>query len=153
MREASCRDGRGRQHRDDDPRHRRIDAPAVDEEQDEQEEGRREGAGDQEEREVGGYVGSTRRAADRVGVEPDQSDQGEEGEWRLDEEDRLPAESLGEDPARRRAERRPDDPRGGPRAHRARVRAVDRSQQVERRAHEERAADRLHAPRADEDAE
>ena len=87
------------------------------------------------------------------GLEPDQSDEREEGERRLDEEDRLPTQGLRQDSARRGPQRGADHPRGRPRAHRARIRSVDRRQQVERGAHEERAAERLHAPRPHEDAE
>ena len=102
---AQSHDRRERLHRHDQSGRQRLDAPAVDEQDHEQEERCHERARNEEQ----GGVRCEVRPPDRVprGHGPDaaEDEQRDEGGRRLDEEDRLPAERLREDAARGRPER------------------------------------------------
>ena len=87
------------------------------------------------------------------GVRAAQRDQREEDDRRLDEEDRLPTQQLGEDPADRRPERGTDDSGERPDARRACLRSFSLAQEVERCADDGRACDTLKRATCDEHTE
>ena len=76
-----------------------------------------------------------------------------ESERHLHEEDRPPAEQLGQDAARARPERRAEDARCHPDARRARTATRRLGKEIERGDDDERRSDRLDAARGDEQLE
>ena len=79
--------------------------------------------------------------------------QPERGHGRLRDEDRAPAERLRQDAAERRAEREPERPREDPDPRTIRRRAGKRAEHRERTREEQRGADALHGPGADQKPE
>ena len=80
-------------------------------------------------------------------------DPGQERDRHLEQEDRLPGDELGQDPADRRAQRGPGRAGDRPDRDRAPFGPDRRRQQLEHRGDRERAAERLHAAGRDQRAE
>ena len=100
-----------------------------------------------------GRPGETRERALDGPAERKERRKWRESERYLHEEDRPPAEQLGQDAARARPERRAEDARRYPDACRARTAPRRLGQEIERGDDDERCSDRLDAARCDEHLE
>ena len=146
-------EGSNRHHRDDESRCGRRHAPALDEQEDEQEERGDEPAREQEHRGVRaqGRPAGRRSFPSRPAAREEPRAEGARGN--LHEEDRFPAERLGEDPSEQRGRAR--HRRCPPRPTRVRRdrRFRPSRQETERCRDEQRCADRLCDACADQDFE
>ena len=146
------RDERRDRHRGDGERGRdRRHAPALDEQQHEQEEHRGEARRQQPEREVGRDVRQARAPRDDRRAAAEDDERRDQRERHLGDEDRLPRDQLREQAADRGPERRARHAGRGPHAHGPALAARELGQQLERRAHGRRAADALHGARPDQE--
>ena len=144
--EAAAEQRRQRHHADHDRGADRAQAPALDQEQHEQEEGAGDRRRDQRQGQVGEQVrpaGPAQLGREHPGrglVPGDGEDRhrGGERDRHLDQEDRLPGDQLGEQAADRRAQRRPGRPRGRPDRRGAPLGADRRRQQLQHRGHRQR---------------
>ena len=155
-RNARRRDRGQRQHRHHEARSRRRHAPAGYEQEHEEEERSDETAGEEEQRGVRAQMWPSDGRAWTVlggGAESRERHKRHESERHLHEEDRPPAEQLGQDAARPRPERRPENARCHPDARRVRTAARRLGKQVERGDDDERRSDRLDTARGDEQLE
>ena len=149
-----CGRDRGERHdRHGEPRLQRTEPPAVDQQDHEQEERRDEASGDEQERRVRADVRASGGLGYGHGVRAAQRDQREQDDRRLHEEDRLPTQQLGEDPADGGPERGADDPGERPDASRACLRSCSLAQEVERRADDGGPCDTLKRATCDEHTE
>ena len=150
-----CEDGRCRHDRDSRRGLDRIQAPAVDEHQDEQEERRRERRRHEGQRDVRAEPQRGRGRA-RDDCDPPSRDHGrqdEQGDRHLDGEHRPPGESLRQHSADGRADRRADRRRRDPHPHAALGRPRDCWKQLEGGADDRRSAHRLDTARRDDHLE
>jgi hypothetical protein len=151
--EPGCRDRRQRHHGDDDTRGQRLEPPAVDQQDHEQEERGDEGARDEHQRDVGGHV----RPLDgpEVGrrTKAALAEQRGEDQRGLDDEDRLPAEELREDSADCRSAGGSENPGDRPYARGPRLSSDRGGQEQERGAHDGGPGDALDGSPGDQHAE
>ena len=113
-REPAGDDRREWQHADHEPGRCRRHAPAGDEQEHDEEERGDEAAGEEEQRGVRRQVRPPGTPRNRLSGQAADGCERQQGEWHLDEEDRLPAEPLGEHPAGRGPERGSEDSGGDP---------------------------------------
>jgi len=151
--DARGRDRRQRHDRHDEPGRERLEAPAVDEQDHEQEQRRHERARDEQERGVGRDLRSLSRFRHGPRRHTSEREQADERERRLQHEDRLPAEELRENSSERRPHRRADDPGERPDPSRRGVRARGLGEQIECGDDDRGARDTLDSAQRHEHAE
>ena len=152
-REARGQERRDRHHRHDGAGLERLEPPAVDEQDHEQEERRDERAGDEHQRGVCPEVRPLQRSKRGREAHPVERRQSQQQEGRLHDEDRLPPEQLGEEPADSRPARGAEDSGEGPDPRRRGVRSHRSGEQPQRGADDGGARDSLDGAGGDQHAE
>ncbi len=157
--EGSGRQRSERNRRDGHRRHGRRLAPAVDDEEHEQEQRRGESCGEEREGEVREHVRAVRGRvaarglADRPVAEGECGGEREDGDWDLDDEDRPPGEGRGQQTARDGTQRGPGNAgdRPPPRARQLVARRGD--EELKAADERKRAPDSLERPGRDKHGE